>query len=75
MSSANPTPDQLRINDQGRVPDKRQILLRCDPPVLIIALTWHETRAKFATYFRDRLLLSYVNNEEDVRAPLVYHRS
>jgi len=57
------------------VPDKRQILFRCDPPVLIIALTWHETRAKFATYFQDRLLLSYVNNEEDVRAPFVYYKS
>lgn len=41
-------------------------MYRYDPPVLIVALTWHETKAKFCDLLRLRLHLTYFSNAESV---------
>ena len=45
---------------------KREILFRYDPPVLIISLTWQETRSEFAEHLRQRLRFNYFGDEENV---------
>ena len=47
---------------------KQRILYRYDPPVVLISLTWQETRAKFSPHLRQKLGFSYFNNDEDVSA-------
>ena len=49
------------------MPKKPHVLYRYDPPVLIIALTWHETWAGFADFLRGRMRFDYFNNDDDVR--------
>ena len=48
------------------MPKKLHVFYRYDPPVLIIALTWHETRAGFADFLRGLMRFDYFNNDDDV---------
>ncbi|KAF9781086.1 hypothetical protein BJ322DRAFT_1023203 [Thelephora terrestris] len=48
--------------------DKRDVFLRYDPPVLIVATTWHETKIPYGRMLRDALLRMYVGEEE---SPLI----
>jgi hypothetical protein len=47
---------------------KPEVWFRYDPPVLIIAATWHETRMGFGEMLHNRIAASYVGNLHSVRA-------
>lgn len=49
--------------------NKRDVWLRCDPPVLIIAITWHRTQVQFGKLLHQTLALKYYNNGESVSPP------
>lgn len=44
------------------------MVFRYDPPVLVVALTWHESPAPFCDTLYQRLIQGYHNNSEDVRS-------
>jgi hypothetical protein len=48
------------------LPEVHMIWHRWDAPTLIVAITWHQTTAKFGRFLYDRLLFSYATNEEAV---------
>jgi hypothetical protein len=50
------------------LPHKMTVYFRYDPPVLIVAATWHETKVPYGRMLRDNLLRKYVNNEDSVSA-------
>lgn len=54
----------LQLKLRVPVPHKRTVSLRYDPPVLIVASTWHETRVPFGRMLRDNLLRKYHGNED-----------
>lgn len=45
---------------------KAETLFRYDPPVLILAMTWFESKAQFGRHLHRRLALSYYNDEDAV---------
>jgi len=57
---------QLCLTDQGGLREKGHVLLRYDPPVLVVSLTWHEKQSSFSDFLRLRLLMTYFNNAEYV---------
>jgi hypothetical protein len=67
----------LRITSQPplrvpqSLPEVDLIWLRWDAPTLIVAITWHETTAKFGRFLYDRLSFSYATNEEAVSLSLL----
>ena len=61
---------QLKVHIK-KLPEKQEFWFRYDPPVLIVAVTWHDTRKKYGQLLHDRLAFSYFNNEESVSDPLV----
>lgn len=42
------------------------MVFRYDPPVLVVALTWHETEAPFCDALYQWLIQGYHNNKADV---------
>ena len=60
------TISQLELTEPERLPHQDVVLFRYDPPVLIIAIRWHENKHSFGRLLRDRLYLTYANNEEAV---------
>lgn len=44
--------------------DKRDTWFRYDPPVLIVAITWHQTPVGFGRLLHTNLALTYFNDEE-----------
>jgi hypothetical protein len=54
------------LAEPGKVPDKQTVLFRYDPAVLIVSVRWHGNQHSFGKYVRDRLYLTYANNEESV---------
>ena len=57
---------QLHLTDPEGVPDRRQVLYRYDPPVLLVSLTWHEKRTGFGHFLYQGMLLNYADSEEYV---------
>ena len=50
------------------MPKKGHVHYRYDPPLLIIALTWHETRAGFAGILCELMGAKSINSDNDVGA-------
>ena len=62
------TASQLELR-QNNLPHVHDIWYRYDPPVLIVAITWFQTAAKFGKLVYDLLSRSYAGNESSVRTP------
>jgi len=56
---------QLLLSEQVQR-DIDDVWYRYGSPALIVAITWHETRASFGQYLHNRLSLSYLGNEDFV---------
>jgi hypothetical protein len=52
---------------QNNLPVVQDLWFRYDPPTLIIAITWYQTKPKFGGFLHDRLAFSYSGSEESVR--------
>ena len=61
----NPGPLQLRRREETKALDAHTVYYRYDPPVLIVAITWHDTKG-FGRFLYDRLALAYRTNEDAV---------
>lgn len=46
------------------LPEKAKIWYRYDPPVLIVAITWHATQTLFGRFLHERLALNYFNTAQ-----------
>ena len=55
---------QLKL--QVPKPHKKDTIFRYDPPVMIVASTWHETKVPYGRMLRDNLLREYSGNEASV---------
>ena len=48
--------------------DKQDTWFHYDPPVLIVAITWHQTPIGFGQLLHTHLALSYFNDEDSVNS-------
>jgi hypothetical protein len=57
---------QLRLVDQYSDPEKRTVLFRYDPAVIVAGITWHEKKYPYVKMLAQALQQSYVGHEEYV---------
>ena len=62
---------KLRLRDQWGLPERRDVLFRCDSPVLIVSATWHEKKARFSSALQRQLAVSYAGHEDWVGICLI----
>lgn len=62
---------QMELTNPLDIPDKWGILFRYDPAVLIVSIRLPSNVHSFGKLLRDRLYLSYFNNEKSVRPILL----
>lgn len=53
---------QLTLCQRDIILPKDLVWYWYDTPVLIIAITWHENKAKFGRFLYDKLSMSYTTN-------------
>ncbi|KAF9646686.1 hypothetical protein BDM02DRAFT_3188658 [Thelephora ganbajun] len=63
-------PCSIRLAEPTKVPERWSILFRYDPAVLIVSIQWLQNAHSFGKLLRDRLCLSYANNEESIKRSL-----
>ena len=55
---------QLRLVDQESVQEKRNVLFRYDPPILIVGATWHEKPVGLVESLYLSLKQAYAGHED-----------
>lgn len=63
-------PFQLALRENS-LPERDSIWFRYDPPVIVVAVTWHATTARFGRFAYDRLAFGYQSNAAAVRVYLI----
>jgi hypothetical protein len=61
---------QLTFRDKNK-PKKDCLWFRYDPPVLIVAFTWHETKVKFGRYLQRHLAYGYQHSPGHVSVDVI----
>lgn len=53
-----------QLKPLNMLPSKYDVYFRYDPAVLIVSLTWHETKEPYGWHLRDYLRMLYADHED-----------